>query len=106
MSHVPGLRAVYLVSGNPLLCDCSLEWARGAVGARLADLGQLTCSRPGQEGGVAAVAGGAPFLCHYTTHCFSLCRCCTFLACDCRMSCPDMCTCSHDEVSCSIFLPP
>ena len=58
---MPGLRAVYLVSGNPLLCDCSLEWARGAAGAGLADLGQLTCSRPGQEGGVAAVAGGAPF---------------------------------------------
>ena len=36
-------------------------------------------------------------LCHYTEHCFSLCRCCTFLACDCRMKCPDPCSCYHDQ---------
>ena len=25
------------------------------------------------------------------------CRCCTFLACDCRMKCPDPCSCYHDQ---------
>ena len=27
----------------------------------------------------------------------SLCRCCDFYACDCRMQCPHGCDCSHDE---------
>ena len=36
------------------------------------------------------------FLCSYTTHCFDLCRCCDFYACDCRMQCPSGCTCQHD----------
>ena len=36
------------------------------------------------------------FLCPYETHCFALCKCCDFDACDCEMSCPDNCTCYHD----------
>ena len=36
------------------------------------------------------------FLCTYTTHCFDLCLCCDFYACDCRMQCPSGCTCEHD----------
>ena len=36
------------------------------------------------------------FLCQYQTHCFSLCMCCDFYACDCRMQCPDDCACYHD----------
>ena len=94
-------RSVFLLAANPLQCDCSLEWVRGAAGASVADLEQLRCVEDGagEGGGVAVVGGAAPFLCHYTSHCFSLCRCCTFLACDCRMSCPDPCSCSHDQVS-------
>ena len=37
------------------------------------------------------------FLCQYQTHCFSLCMCCEFYACDCRMQCPDDCACYHDS---------
>ena len=37
------------------------------------------------------------FLCPYSTHCFSLCMCCEFYACDCRMQCPDGCSCFHDS---------
>ena len=40
---------------------------------------------------------GDQFLCPYKTHCFDLCRCCDFYACDCRMQCPHGCECSHDE---------
>lgn len=37
------------------------------------------------------------FVCSYQTHCFSLCMCCDFYACDCRMQCPDGCSCYHDS---------
>ena len=36
------------------------------------------------------------FLCPYETHCLSLCLCCDFFACDCKMKCPDGCICYHD----------
>ena len=39
------------------------------------------------------------FLCPYETHCFALCMCCDFFACDCRMKCSDGCNCFHDQVS-------
>ena len=37
------------------------------------------------------------FLCSYSTHCFALCMCCDFFACDCRMKCPEGCECFHDQ---------
>ena len=37
------------------------------------------------------------FLCEYQAHCFALCQCCDFFACDCRMQCPDGCSCAHDS---------
>ena len=41
-----------------------------------------------------AAVPSALLLSHHTKHCFSLCRCCTLLACDCRMKCPDSWLCS------------
>lgn len=37
------------------------------------------------------------FLCTYETHCFSICHCCEYNACDCKMTCPTNCTCFHDQ---------
>lgn len=37
------------------------------------------------------------FLCTYKTHCFAICHCCDFDACDCEMTCPTNCTCFHDQ---------
>ena len=37
------------------------------------------------------------FLCQYQAHCFALCMCCDFFACDCRMQCPEGCNCFHDS---------
>ena len=37
------------------------------------------------------------FLCIYERHCFALCHCCNYVACDCEMKCPDGCTCYHDH---------
>ena len=103
ISVCEGVSSVFLLSGNPLLCDCTLQWA--LTSDTVADLTKVTCSHHTQAGGETAspvslmAASQAEFLCQYTTHCFSLCRCCGFFACDCRMSCPAQCTCLHDEVS-------
>ena len=37
------------------------------------------------------------FLCPYEKHCFALCKCCDFFACDCRMKCSEGCDCYHDQ---------
>ncbi|CAG7717685.1 unnamed protein product [Allacma fusca] len=37
------------------------------------------------------------FLCSYQSHCFNLCHCCDFEACDCQMTCPAGCSCYHDN---------
>ena len=85
-----------IVSGTEVMGKASsgLSWHREVVS-------QVYRAAPGPDSGdgVTSVLGAESFLCHYTTHCFSLCRCCTFLACDCRMNCPEACTCLHDEVS-------
>lgn len=36
-------------------------------------------------------------LCSYKSHCFALCFCCDFDACDCEMSCPENCSCYYDQ---------
>lgn len=36
-------------------------------------------------------------LCTYKSHCFALCFCCDFDACDCEMSCPENCSCYYDQ---------
>lgn len=42
-------------------------------------------------------ANSSNFLCRYRTHCFALCHCCDFDACDCEMMCPENCTCYYDQ---------
>ena len=67
---------------------------------RLADLDDVTCrlSTATNDTGVHHVTSLRPeqFLCQYQTHCFSMCMCCEFYACDCRMQCPEGCSCFHD----------
>ena len=70
---------------------------------RIADLAELEClvQQNNQDESsksivlVSQVPKGG-FLCEYTTHCFDLCRCCDYYACDCRMQCPSGCYCQHD----------
>lgn len=82
------------------------------------DFDEVTCALnsreaapPSLEGGVGdggkgnetrlvvPVSAARPheFLCRYETHCFALCMCCDFFACDCRMKCSDGCDCFHDQ---------
>lgn len=114
LSEVPIRRPLpeFSIGGNPYLCDCHMEWLQRLQGPmsmgsedsrqypRIIDLHNVECKlsfakntqmlplvklRPSQ------------FLCQYKSHCFSLCHCCDFDACDCEMVCPDNCTCYHDQ---------
>ncbi|KAK4295920.1 hypothetical protein Pmani_031546 [Petrolisthes manimaculis] len=102
-----------LLSHNPLQCDCAADWLLRAAGAgpgtnvgagsilpHLGDVGSVKCRLPGlwQEAVVPLVTvQPQQFLCTYRRHCFTLCHCCDFDACDCEQTCPQSCTCYHDH---------
>ncbi|XP_065332631.1 toll-like receptor 7 [Cloeon dipterum] len=111
----------FYLGGNPFRCDCTMEWLqrvnnmthndhlRGRY-PRVMDLDDVVCrmthSRnmpPSESTTMAPVhipvleARSSNFLCRYETHCYALCHCCDFDACDCEMTCPTNCTCYHDE---------
>lgn len=97
----------FYIGGNPFFCDCSMEWllrindlSNLRQYPQILDLDAVQCE--------LAHSRGAPpqpllelkpsqFLCPYKTHCFALCHCCEFDACDCEMTCPNNCTCYHDH---------
>ncbi|KAJ8928624.1 hypothetical protein NQ314_018787 [Rhamnusium bicolor] len=97
----------FYIGGNPFYCDCRMEWllrinhlSNLRQYPQVLDLDAVTCD--------LAHSRGAPpqpllslkpsnFLCPYETHCFALCHCCDFDACDCEMTCPDKCKCYHDH---------
>ena len=87
--------------GNPLSCDCYLDWLpsindepQRQLLPKISDLDDLECYN---HGGVGLMTlRRDQFLCPYETHCFDLCMCCDFYACDCRMQCPYGCECEHD----------
>ncbi|XP_042230061.1 toll-like receptor Tollo [Homarus americanus] len=105
------------LAGNPFVCDCEMEWLYGSSGTtittpeateviylqpRVEDLAQVTCTLTHSRGGTSIsirILDTSPenYLCPYATHCFALCHCCDFIACDCQMKCPDACSCFHDD---------
>nr|XP_053653401.1 toll-like receptor 6 [Cherax quadricarinatus] len=111
------INARVLLAGNPLLCDCEMEWLYGSSGIsittpeatdviylqpRVDDLAQVTCALTHSRSGVPVttrILDTSPenYLCPYATHCFALCHCCDFIACDCQMKCPEACSCFHDD---------
>ena len=97
----------FLLSENPLVCDCEMEWlqkinqmSQHRQHARVADADKIECQLNNQYGHSAPVKmqelKKTDFLCPYQAHCFALCMCCDFFACDCRMKCSDGCDCYHD----------
>ncbi|XP_063850466.1 toll-like receptor Tollo [Scylla paramamosain] len=102
-----------LLSHNPLQCDCAADWLLRAAGAvlgaamgggsvlpHLGDVGRVECQLPGLWGSALVplvTVQPQQFLCTYRRHCFTLCHCCDFDACDCEQTCPRNCTCYHDH---------
>jgi hypothetical protein len=90
------------------LCDCEMEWlqkinsmANHGHHGRVGDLDKIECRLYSQYGISPPVpilqVHKTQFVCPYQAHCFALCMCCDFFACDCRMQCPEGCSCFHDS---------
>ena len=106
------------LGGNPIECNCDMVWFKSVNDPhsdqekmaansnsnnnypRVVDIESIYCKLVNDLNSPAFVplveARNEQFLCPYETHCFALCKCCDFDACDCEMSCPDNCTCYHD----------
>lgn len=100
------LPEIYL-GGNPFHCDCTMEWLQlinNMAGSRqyprVMDLENIVCKMTHSRGMAHMPlmrAKTSDFVCRYETHCFALCHCCDFDACDCEMTCPSNCSCYHDQ---------
>nr|ANG08900.1 toll family protein LongTollB [Parasteatoda tepidariorum] len=98
---------VFYLSENPLHCDCTMEWLQRINNLdemrqypHIADLDDVLCymTFPRQNVLIPITkAKSNEFLCKYRSHCFALCHCCEFDACDCEMVCPENCTCYSDQ---------
>ncbi|KAH8298501.1 hypothetical protein KR044_008708 [Drosophila immigrans] len=97
----------FYLGGNPFECDCTMDWLQRINNLttrqhpRVMDMPNIECVMPHARGAaVRPLSGLRPqdFLCRYESHCFALCHCCDFDACDCEMTCPHNCTCYHDQI--------
>lgn len=97
----------FYLGGNPFQCDCNMEWLQRInhldqlrQHPRVMDLDSIYCRllyNPDRTYIPLVEAQPSQFLCPYSGHCFTLCQCCEYDACDCEMICPDNCTCYHDQ---------
>ncbi|XP_014260332.1 toll-like receptor 6 [Cimex lectularius] len=97
----------FYIGGNPFQCDCTMEWLQRINNLdhlrqhpRVMDLDGIYCKLLYSRDRLyvpLVEADSSVFLCSYKTHCFALCTCCDFDACDCEMTCPQNCTCYHDQ---------
>ncbi|XP_066253458.1 toll-like receptor 6 [Euwallacea similis] len=98
----------FYIGGNPFQCDCTMDWLQRInkldhlrQHPRVTDLESIYCKLlHNRENSYMPLIEVEPsqFLCTYKTHCFALCHCCDFDACDCEMTCPTNCTCYHDQL--------
>lgn len=97
----------FYIGGNPYECDCTMEWLqksnsenRARNQPKLMDIESIYCKllyNRGRSYVPLVEVESNRFLCQYEFHCFALCHCCDFDACDCEMTCPTNCTCYHDQ---------
>ncbi|KAL7289018.1 hypothetical protein TKK_0016975 [Trichogramma kaykai] len=109
LSQIPVERELpeFYIGGNPFVCDCTTEWLQriNQLGQlrqhpRVMDLVSVYCRLPyDRRHRFVPLLEAKPsqFLCGYSAHCFALCHCCDFDACDCEMTCPQNCSCYHDQ---------
>ncbi|XP_016841506.3 toll-like receptor 6 [Nasonia vitripennis] len=108
LSQLPAERPLpeFYIGGNPFVCDCTTEWLQRINNLqlrqhpRVMDLQSVYCRLPyDRRRSFVPLLEAKPsqFLCGYSAHCFALCHCCDFDACDCEMTCPGNCTCYHDQ---------
>ncbi|KAK6641450.1 hypothetical protein RUM44_013161 [Polyplax serrata] len=98
----------FYIGGNPFFCDCTMEWLQRInqlshvrQHPRVMDLDTVMCKLTHSRSGIdrpLLELQPSEFLCPYEAHCFALCHCCEFDACDCEMTCPQNCTCYHDTL--------
>uniref|UniRef100_A0A1A9X128 TIR domain-containing protein n=1 Tax=Glossina brevipalpis TaxID=37001 RepID=A0A1A9X128_9MUSC len=97
----------FYLGGNPFECDCTMDWLQRINNLttrqhpRVMDLPNIECVMPHARGApmrTLTLLKPQDFLCRYDSHCFALCHCCDFDACDCEMTCPNNCTCYHDQI--------
>ncbi|OXA41817.1 Insulin-like growth factor-binding protein complex acid labile subunit [Folsomia candida] len=97
----------FYLANNPFTQNCQMEWLTRThqltvlrTHPHIVDLDAIllrpTFPRPNQAVSLMDTRA-QDFLCPYKSHCFALCHCCEFEFCDCEMSCPDNCTCYHDN---------
>lgn len=99
----------FYIGDNPIHANCKMEWLQRIneishlrQHPRVLDLDLVMCTMEHERNGVTVVRPlmdlkPQDFLCKYESHCFALCHCCDFEACDCKMTCPDRCSCYHDH---------
>ncbi|KAL5285105.1 hypothetical protein ACFFRR_007069 [Megaselia abdita] len=107
LSPVPAHKTIpeFSIGGNPFKCDCNLDWVQkvnieSRTQPKLMDLSTIQCYLPynGNRTHIPLLeAKSSELLCKYESHCFALCHCCDFSACDCKMECPSGCSCHHDQ---------
>ncbi|KAJ8723221.1 hypothetical protein PYW08_003133 [Mythimna loreyi] len=110
LATVPGNKSLpeFYIGGNPFQCDCTMEWlpiinnmTAMRQYPRVMDLENVLCKMTNTRSGTHVPLTNlktTDFLCKYETHCFAICHCCDYDACDCEMTCPQNCTCYHDPL--------
>ncbi|CAG9134958.1 hypothetical protein JYU34_017600 [Plutella xylostella] len=110
LSPVPSNKSLpeFYIGGNPFQCDCTMEWlpiinnmTTMRQYPRVMDLENVLCKMTNTRSGTHVPLTNlktTDFLCEYETHCFAICHCCDYDACDCEMTCPQNCTCYHDPL--------
>jgi hypothetical protein len=98
----------FYISENPFVCDCTMEWLQRVNSfsnhrqyPKVMDIDSAACHVIyGRGQGVKSLMDLKPsqFLCPYESHCFAVCECCEYDACDCEMTCPSNCSCYHDHL--------
>ncbi|ETN68058.1 leucine-rich repeat-containing G-protein coupled receptor 4 [Anopheles darlingi] len=108
LTPMPDTRVLpeFYLGDNLIHCDCTMEWLQRINELaylrqypQVKDLDSVQCTMEherGEQRRSLMSMRASEFLCRYDSHCFATCHCCDFDACDCKMACPDRCSCYHD----------